>query len=129
MTAEERAELLCQCLDGLILKAYGTSSETFHIRNVPTDYSGVLWFREYLAKAIADAEHAVVERALVPKPSGPCQHGDCDSRPATDYAQGRNDKRRLVKAYCEDHARSVADEGDPEYMECCPCCGCYFGVN
>lgn len=65
---------------------------------------------------------------LLLNPSGPCQYDGCD-RSATDYAEGRDDGHRSVNAYCETHAKAVADEGSPEYGVCCPCCGCSFGVN
>lgn len=31
--------------------------------------------------------------------------------------------------YCEHHARTVVEEGNPEYTVECPCCKCLFGVN
>ncbi len=31
--------------------------------------------------------------------------------------------------YCKPHANLVMDEGDPEYHDVCPNCGCCFGIN
>jgi hypothetical protein len=30
---------------------------------------------------------------------------------------------------CENHKDTILNEGSPEYDECCPDCGCWFGVN
>lgn len=61
-----------------------------------------------------------------------CAYEDCDKE-ATKLASGRDylDEKGHPKAamYCDIHANKVADEGHPEYIECCPHCGCQFGVN
>lgn len=54
--------------------------------------------------------------------------------PGETLAVGRDEWRGDKKAspmgfYCEIHADSVSDEGSPEYVVSCPCCGCLFGVN
>lgn len=64
-----------------------------------------------------------------------CSYEGCD-QPATDVAEGRNrsytaspDGHPGVAAYCDAHARLVAEEGSPEYEVVCPNCSCRFGVN
>jgi len=77
--------------------------------------------REQLSKAV-----------LAVQPGQQCQYAGCE-QPATCLAQGRDcgDGRGhpQVGVYCSTHAPMVADEGDPEYGEHCPNCGCQFGVN
>jgi hypothetical protein len=64
----------------------------------------------------------------------PCQFEGCD-RPATVIACGRETYGdpplgHLEPAfYCDEHARTVANQNHPEYIEDCPNCGCVFGVN
>lgn len=60
-----------------------------------------------------------------------CAFGACD-KPATTLAVGRSSREQLghpLAWYCEGHAEQIADEGNPEYRESCPNCGCRFGVN
>ncbi len=61
-----------------------------------------------------------------------CAYEDCEAE-ATTLAKGRdyygNGGHSEVAWYCDTHANMVADEGNPEYLECCPNCGCRFGVN
>ena len=59
--------------------------------------------------------------------SGQCQYPECD-QPATCIACRRSCEG-AVACYCLKHALVVQDEGDPEYLETCPNCGCMFGVN
>ena len=69
---------------------------------------------------------------MITEIKGNCQFENCD-QPATDIAAGRksyDDKGHPgVKVYCDYHAGVVEDEQSPEYTECCPNCGCRFGVN
>lgn len=65
--------------------------------------------------------------------SGTCKYEDCD-QPATVVACGRkrysDEKGHPTPAcYCRTHASVVNDEGNPEYVDTCPNCGCEFGVN
>jgi hypothetical protein len=68
------------------------------------------------------------------KVEGKCQYGDCD-QDATDIACGRKDWHSGIAGhpepavYCNKHARDVAFENSPEYIEDCPNCGCKFGIN
>lgn len=64
-----------------------------------------------------------------------CQYEDCELE-ATEIAAGRDRSyyskekgHEGVGHYCSTHAQIVADEGNPEYLETCPNCGCRFGVN
>ena len=65
-----------------------------------------------------------------------CEFKGCMKR-AEFLAQGRknylskNDKTRHaeVGVFCEEHAVSVQEEGNPEYTTECPNCACLFGVN
>lgn len=63
-----------------------------------------------------------------------CQYDGCTA-PATDIACGKtgySDERPghpFPAYYCNAHARVVADERSPEYVDFCPNCGCMFGVN
>lgn len=64
-----------------------------------------------------------------------CAYENCEAE-ATTLAKGRNISYALqpnvhaeIAKYCDKHARIVADEHDPEYIEACPNCGCMFGVN
>jgi len=57
--------------------------------------------------------------------TGTCQYEGC-SKEAEEIACGRE---RGLGCFCEDHARIVTDEGNPEYTVGCPNCGCQFGVN
>ena len=56
-----------------------------------------------------------------------CQFEECENR-ATHIAIGKT-KYKTIGVYCEAHAYAVADEGNPEYTEICPNCGCFFGVS
>ena len=56
-----------------------------------------------------------------------CQFEGCRKK-ATHIASGRN-KYPGVKLYCGTHAYIVADDDNPEYIDCCPNCHCYFGTN
>lgn len=61
-----------------------------------------------------------------------CAYEECEAE-ATTLARGRDCFEKKghpgVAMYCDMHAGQVADEGNPEYLECCPNCGCVFGVN
>jgi hypothetical protein len=63
---------------------------------------------------------------------GKCQYEGCNKN-AKCIASGRSDYdgggHQEVGVYCIDHARIVADERNPEYIDDCPNCGCMFGVN
>lgn len=67
---------------------------------------------------------------------GQCQFEKCTAT-ATHIACGRKydwDESDVhyhptPNVYCEKHARVVADEHSPEYIDNCPNCGCMFGVN
>jgi len=66
--------------------------------------------------------------ALAAYGAGPCQYADCDGRPATAMAAGIPTFTD-VGFYCEAHAKMAANNNFPEYIEACPNCGCWFGVN
>jgi hypothetical protein len=62
-----------------------------------------------------------------------CQFAGC-GEPATVIACGRETHHGDgghpgAGVYCGTHARVVADERDPEYIDHCPNCGAMFGVN
>ena len=67
-------------------------------------------------------QHAPVE--------GVCQYDGC-AKEATNLASIRNPDSRVetVGCYCAEHAVAVAQSSCPEYVEKCPNCGCWFGVN
>jgi hypothetical protein len=70
------------------------------------------------------ASHNVV---TVIRDGTPCSWDGCESL-ATGMAIGR-DRHPGLKHYCDAHARTVADEGNPESIEQCPNCGCTYGSN
>lgn len=61
-----------------------------------------------------------------------CAFEGCTA-PATQLAVGREYLGRpghtTVAMYCQTHVDIVTAEGDPEYREDCPNCGCEFGVG
>jgi hypothetical protein len=61
-----------------------------------------------------------------------CQWKDC-AEDATEIASGYEHKGKdghpTIGCFCYSHAKRVANEGHPEYVEKCPNCGCVFGVN
>lgn len=58
-----------------------------------------------------------------------CQYENCE-RTATHIAKGKLKlKGHDLGCYCAEHAKLVSHEGNPEYFEECPNCGCLFGVN
>lgn len=66
-----------------------------------------------------------------------CAYANCEAE-AIVLAKGRSSwpsegqpehGHPQVAMYCLPHAEAVADERSPEYIECCPNCGCMFGVN
>lgn len=63
---------------------------------------------------------------LLIMPGEECDHEACDGKPATEVAQSGETKK--LGAYCATHARMVADDNNPEYIEHCPNCGCVFGA-
>lgn len=68
---------------------------------------------------------------MITKIKGTCQYEGCDEL-ATYIASGRyymGVAGHGTSCFCEDHAAVVADEGNPEYVVCCPNCDCKFGVN
>jgi hypothetical protein len=103
------------------------------VREIPLDY---------LLASVADLrqESSAYQRGLsdgaagVLQPDGKaCQYDGCGLA-ATHVAAGRQFGRPDgghpgPGCYCAAHAERVADEGAPEYGECCPNCGCLFGVG
>jgi len=55
-----------------------------------------------------------------------CIYEGCNKE-VTTLAYSRN-LGKVVKC-CETHAEKIAEEGYPEYIECCPNCGCWMPVN
>lgn len=66
------------------------------------------------------------DEIIILKEDSMCQFKGC-SKKADVIACGRN--KFPLGTYCFDHEQIVIDEGDPEYYDCCPNCGCRFGVN
>jgi hypothetical protein len=69
----------------------------------------------------------VLKKQEIVELSGACQYSTECQKEATSIAYDRD--RREVKFYCDDHADRVVKDSGPEYRECCPNCGCEFGVN
>lgn len=70
---------------------------------------------------------------MITRIEGRCQYEDCEE-PATYIASGRkrygeDNGHPNPGVYCDAHANVVEDEGNPEYRDTCPNCGCRFGVN
>ena len=74
---------------------------------------------------------------MITKIEGICAWKGC-TEPATLIACGRtnwSDETNRSKGhpipacYCKDHAFTVSEEGNPEYGNECPNCGCLHGVN
>jgi hypothetical protein len=58
-----------------------------------------------------------------------CQYGECEFM-ATQVSCGKKyTAHPLPNVYCDAHADIVANEGEPEYTNVCPNCGCISGVN
>jgi len=55
-----------------------------------------------------------------------CEYEDCE-KDAYDLVYSR--KLDKVIETCYDHAKVVVDEGNPEYIQSCPHCGCWIPVN
>ena len=72
---------------------------------------------------------------MIVKITGACQYEGCE-KPAEFIASGRRayesaprEGHHDVGFYCGEHAMVVEREGDPEYTDECPNCGCLFGCN
>lgn len=73
----------------------------------------------------------------IPTQTRKCAYKGC-RRLATTLACGTSAGSRVESSdegrhptpawYCAEHAQEVADEGYPEYIVDCPCCGCLLGV-
>ncbi len=69
-------------------------------------------------------------RLVVPAAGACCSYLDCLA-PADDVACGHPDLPggHGCGVYCRTHTDVVSDEGNPEYTQVCPNCGCWTPVN
>jgi hypothetical protein len=69
---------------------------------------------------------------MITRIEGKCQWPGCD-RPAEFIVSGRSqyaeEPHPETGCFCAIHAAVVEDEGNPEYTNVCPNCGCRHGVN
>jgi hypothetical protein len=62
----------------------------------------------------------------LPDPTKKCEIPDCD-RMQEGIVYDRDEQK--IYLACDPCIRRIVDSGGPEYRECCPNCGCAFGVN
>ncbi len=82
--------------------------------------------------AVIVARLRAAKGVILPIPGDRCAYEGCKElaiTAATGKGLGADAGHHPLGRYCESHARAVSDEGDPEYVEWCPNCGCRFGVN
>jgi len=65
---------------------------------------------------------------MITEIKGKCQFKRCQKK-ATAIACGRKKELSAPGVYCEHHAVIVEGEDNPEGVDCCPNCGCRFGIN
>ena len=69
-----------------------------------------------------------MNEVMILNPNDICEHNRCNGKTiATQLTYSR--KLNKIMKLCKSHTNIVVDETNPEYLECCPNCGCNIPVN